>query len=350
VLVRLPKGNWYGQIAISEDGQWLYANQQFGNGYLWNLAGDRSEAPSAVLRGQSKLITKAVYSSDGRLLVTGSEDNSAFVWDLTADDPGSSPTILKHKDWVSAITISEDDKWLATGDGSGHAFLWDLMNLEKPITLLVGTGTMSSIKDLEFSSDGKWLAVAEHMTAHLWNLTTLDPTREHTELVGHGYVISDLEISADSRWLATGSWDGTARLWDLTRSDPSDNAVVFGDHAKQGLTVKFSPDSRWFITAETPAFTDLPARVQLWDLHRESPSIEPVTLPGLKAPIQHLAVSPDGLKLTVWGKDRRAYVWTLDADDLLKRARRVAGRNFTPDEWSKYFSETKYRKTFSDLP
>ena len=55
-------------------------------------------------------------SPDNRWLVTGSDDKTARLWDLSAKDPAANPVVLRgHEGAVSAVAISPDNRWLVTG-------------------------------------------------------------------------------------------------------------------------------------------------------------------------------------------------------------------------------------------
>ena len=66
-------------------------------------------------------------SPDNRWLVTGSDDETARLWDLSAKDPAANPVVLRgHEGEVSAVAISPDNRWLVTGSYDKTARLWDL--------------------------------------------------------------------------------------------------------------------------------------------------------------------------------------------------------------------------------
>jgi WD40 repeat protein len=115
--------------------------------------------------------------------VTGSEDGTARLWDLTAKDIAASSVVLRgHVDAVKALGISPDNHWLVTG-----------------------------------SEDG---------TARLWDLTAKDIAASPVVLRGHVDAVKALGISPDNHWLVTGSSDGTTRLWRLNINDLKDLARV----------------------------------------------------------------------------------------------------------------------------
>ncbi len=75
-----------------------------------------------------KMASRALaISPDGHWLVTGSADNTARLWDLTAPDPAASPVVLRgHEGGITALAISPDGHWLVTGSDDTTARLWDL--------------------------------------------------------------------------------------------------------------------------------------------------------------------------------------------------------------------------------
>src|SRR5262249_9213325 len=127
----------------------------------------------------------------------------------------------------------------------------------------------------------------------VWDLTDLDAEprilRQDTSVVA-------LAISPDSRWLATGGADGTTWLWDCPSRDTSPSRLV--GHTDAVTIVAFSPDGHWLLTG---------------------------------------------------GKDSTVRLWTLSLNELVARARRTVGRNFTFAEWQRYFVGQRYRKTFPNL-
>ena len=71
-------------------------------------------------------------SPDNHWLVTGSDDKTARLWDLSANNPAADPLVLRgHEGRVTGVAISPDSRWLVTGSddrrrGSG---IWESAQL-----------------------------------------------------------------------------------------------------------------------------------------------------------------------------------------------------------------------------
>lgn len=112
------------RTAFSSDSRHLISGKS-----IWNL--DRSTGSatlSYVLTGHDSSVHSATFSSDVRWAVTGSQDRTARVWDLTAEDVAKSPLVLRgHDDRLFAVAIHPEGRWVATATERGKTIrLWDL--------------------------------------------------------------------------------------------------------------------------------------------------------------------------------------------------------------------------------
>ena len=83
--------------------------------------------PWRVLKGHNEPVNAVAISADSRWLVTGSGDNTAGLWDLSAEEPENTARVLKgHDGSVKAVAISSDGRWLVTGRNDKTARLWPL--------------------------------------------------------------------------------------------------------------------------------------------------------------------------------------------------------------------------------
>jgi WD40 repeat protein len=188
-------------------------------GYALGQPTDRKEpGTSTTEAGAPKLLrtiaahddfTNALaFSADGKYLVSGGEDKTVKVWDVSTG--ANVRTLTGHKQRVESVAITSDGKTIASGGLDAHAFVWD-----------GESGKIRSQIDhcyshIALTPDGKTLAVIDLISD---SVLLFDPAtgKERGKLGGHKGGIRVLALSADGKTLVSGGReDGTARVWDLT--------------------------------------------------------------------------------------------------------------------------------------
>ncbi|WP_410644974.1 WD40 repeat domain-containing protein [Amycolatopsis sp. lyj-346] len=107
--------------AFSPTGQFL-ATANGSNVSLWD---PRTGQVVFTLRGHTDGVTAVAFRPDGNVLVTGSKDGTARVWDLiTRKEIAQLPGHDTDDDGVTALAFDPTGGVLATGDGDGVIRLW----------------------------------------------------------------------------------------------------------------------------------------------------------------------------------------------------------------------------------
>src|SRR6185503_17542567 len=75
-----------------------------------------------------------VFSRDGRLLASGSSDNSIKIWDVASRR--ELRTLLGHTANIESVDFSPDARLLASASDDGATFLWDANTGEHLLTLI----------------------------------------------------------------------------------------------------------------------------------------------------------------------------------------------------------------------
>src|SRR6516165_7674839 len=86
-------------------------------------------------------IRAVVYSPDGKRVLTGSNDNTARLWDTAAGEAVA--TLKGHTAFVRAVALSPDGKRVLTGSWDNTARLWDAATGEAVATLRGHTAFVS---------------------------------------------------------------------------------------------------------------------------------------------------------------------------------------------------------------
>jgi hypothetical protein len=178
-------------------------------------------------------VTAAAFGPDGKVVLTGSADNTARLWDAATGQPIGAP--LEHKGRVGAVAFGPDGKAVLTGSLDNTARLWDAAT-GKPIGApLEHKGRVGAVA---FSPDGKVVLTGSlDNTARLWDAGTAKPIGTFLEHKGSVLAVA---FSPNGKRVITGSLDNTARLWDAGhRGEPSGDSgtAVLAVQAMTGLKI-----------------------------------------------------------------------------------------------------------------
>ncbi len=313
----LKHDGWVYSVAFSPDGKLLATGSNDNTAKVW-------EMPSGVLLATLKhgsSVRSVAFSPDGKLLVTGSDDNTAKVWEMPA---GRLIAILKHDDDVNSVAFSPDGTLLATGTRLA-AKVWEM-----PSGVLMATLKHDDwVGSVAFSPDGKLLATgSDDNTAKVWEMPSgvLMATLKHDPIVG----FVSVAFSPDGKLLATGSADKTAKVWEM----PSGRLIATLKHDNYVNSVTFSPDGKLLATGSydnTAKVWEMPSGVLMATLKHDGD-------------VRSVAFSPDGTLLAtrsnLWNSNLQKYtiseakVWEMPSGVLiatLKHGDGVSSVAFSPD-------------------
>ena len=83
---------------------------------------------TGVLSGHSNFVRSVTFSSNGTLLVSGSEDQTIKLWDMQTG--GVVKTFSGHDRWVLSVCISADSTVIASGSADKTIRLWNIQTGE----------------------------------------------------------------------------------------------------------------------------------------------------------------------------------------------------------------------------
>ncbi|MDZ3836299.1 MAG: hypothetical protein U0S49_02870 [Rhodospirillales bacterium] len=261
------------------------------------------------LHDHGGLVLSAVYSPDGKRIVTASQDGTARLWSAGTGKPTAEP--LQHRDAVFSAAFDREGNRVVTASFDGTVRIWtaeegalvSLIDVGAPaleatftsdgrhvvVTTLevpgkpiaqppffrtdtalwdVESGRRVGEKDREALQNVKFLQLANHVVVGtgdgLIRLASALDDEPIAVLPGHRGSISRIVTSPGGQRLATISADGVVRVWKLPPAEPHALVRYANGIADQYLTA----EQRLFSDAERTALGlgkhPLPFREWLW--------------------------------------------------------------------------------------
>jgi WD40 repeat protein len=267
-----------------------------------------------VLLAHKSPVNSAAFSPDGRQLLTGSDDQTARLWDAWTGEAIGSPFL--HPSPVVHVALSSDGQLAAAAMATGQVQLWKVPAGERVASPL---GHGSRIAHLLFSPSGRQLlTVADDNSAKVWEVSS---ARLRWTLT-HQDAVMDALWSPNGRFIATASRDRMVQLWDAATGEPMRKPLV---HDAPVQELEFSPDSRRLVTASG-------WHVRVWNVTTGEPAQWILKHDG---EVSAISFSPDGQRILTASADQTARLWDAltgkTQGPTLHHSEPVTAATFSPD-------------------
>ena len=156
-------------------------------------------------------ITGVDVTSDGKLAVSGSHDQTARIWDTeTGKLVATLPKLRGTHMTYHCAQFSPDDKLVAAGNERA-VIVWDVAR-KKVLHQL--SGHDGYCRCLDFSADSRWLVTGgDDDLIRIWRVSD---GKNVATLSGHTDMLTGVSLSSDQKTLASGSFDKTVKLWEVS--------------------------------------------------------------------------------------------------------------------------------------
>jgi WD40 repeat protein len=274
-------------LAFTSDGKLLASGSVDQTIVLWNPAtGNQLRA----LKGHSGTVSSIAFSPDDKQLASGSADNSIKIWDVAGGS--AKQTLTGHTLYVSSVAFSPDGKMLASGSGDQSVKLWDLASGRELRTLVVGPPQRAGMPvSVALSRDGRTLATGAQ-EAKLWDVRSGKEIRTLKVTESNSPTENPLAFTNDGKLLATGGGKAV-KLWDVATGTAL--RTLPGD----ARALSISPDQ------QTIAGTS-GIEIKLWNV---TTGQESHTFQGSQLGVDSVAFNPDGKLLAVGNSDNSIILW-----------------------------------------
>ena len=389
-------------IAFSADGKTLYTCSLDGAIFAWDLGGNRRFGRPFTIRGLDAVgrdpnvspLPPLALSPEGSRFATRTGTNDVTIFSLVTLRPIRTFR-ARIGGPVGAIAWSLSGDRLAVAGGKGRVQLWSVGAQPRLVRELHGlhsaTKLGETVNAVEFSPDGDVVAAVATVQAPpgpsppvglagawrtasgtlLWKHVhrkgpadavafsrdgnrlalgfeagpdagedqLVNPTTGRVERTLRPISFSQSFAFSPDGTLATGSWSGIVELWEPSSGRRLGHPVLA--LPAPVATISFSPSGDEFATGGGSG-----GFVKLWDTKTLQQLGSP--FPGSPGQWANGQFTRDGSKLVTLYQDGRGAVWPGTLSAWEEHACRVAGRNFTREEWSRFVTGRAYAKTCPD--
>jgi WD40 repeat protein/uncharacterized caspase-like protein len=280
---------------FSPDGKRIVTTSMDKTGKIWDAT---SGQVLTDLKGNDNFVYTAEFSPERKTFLTVSFDSTVKIWDASTGD--MIHELQGHKDAVWGAHYSKDGKKIVSCSRDNTAKIWDAQTGKLLRDL---TGHESFIQNASFTEDGQRVATASYdKSVRVWDVNS----GSAIQVIKHhkGFVYSAM-FSRDGKQLVTASGDSTARIFDVQTGRLM---YELTGHRHQVWAAEYSADNKWIATAS------FNGEVKIWNASNGKLAYN---LDGHTAAVWHLRFSPDDKWLVSASDDKTFKVWDVFTGKLL---------------------------------
>jgi WD40 repeat protein len=306
IVPQIGHSDWVSCAAFSPDGRIIVSGGQDNRLKLWDastgyelrtLWAHSASVPTDPRQFES--VHAVAFSPDGRVIVSASD--TIKLWDTAS---GRELRTLHGKDeTVGPVTFSPNGETIISGGDDGTLALWNIASGRVVRTFIVNRNW--PVGAAAFSPDGRTIAASGFNQLKLWDAAS---GRELRTLVGPRIRISAFAFSPNGQTIVSGSGNSngaTVTLWDLASGRELRTIAEHGDFVN---AVAVSPDGRMIVSGSSNPMGD-----QNFVTLRDAESGRELhTFTGHTYTVTSVAFSPDGRTVLSGSRDRTLKLWNVE--------------------------------------
>ncbi len=248
--------------------------------------------------GHSLGVATAVFSPDGKRLVTASLDNTVKIWEVSSGLLLAN--LMGHTDTVVTASFSPNGKLILTAGEDGTAKLWDANSTALITDIKAHEG---KIRFASFSPDGKkFFTAALNGSVKLWDVAT---GKLLVDLKRHNQMVTEAWFNSNGKKILTSSIDSTAKIWD---AETGKILIDFKDHKNEVYSISINSSGKKAVTGSadsTAKVWDAETGKILFDLKKD------------KGVLWYTIFSPDEEKILTVSDNGSTKIWDAETGKLL---------------------------------
>lgn len=184
-------------------GEYVFAGAQDNNIVRYHLGTKKK----AELKGHKSWVRAMAFAGKEKLLFSGDWAGRLIAWPVDGDSPSEKWTIVAHKGWLRALSVSPDGKTLASCGNDHLVKLWSIPDGKLLTTL---RSHEWHVYNVAFHPDGKQLVSADlRGNVKVWDLAKESVSREMDAKVLYKY---DQGFGADIGGVRSMAFSGDGSL------------------------------------------------------------------------------------------------------------------------------------------
>ncbi|CAB9518336.1 like/WD repeat-containing protein TBL1XR1 [Seminavis robusta] len=253
---------------------------------------------------KNKDVTTLEWSSDGKLLATGSYDGVARVWSRSG---ALLHTLRGHKGPIFSLKWNKRGNYLLSGSYDKTTIVWDVSGNTGFVEQQFNDHQAPAL-DVDWRDDTTFASCSTDKTVNICKVGVSAPLKTYS---GHTDEVNAVKWDPSGDLLASCSDDCTAKVWDVS-GDRSAPLQDFKSHRQEIYTVKWSPTGPGSQNPQKKcilATASFDGSVRLWNVqdgscirvfsrHRDS--------------VYSVAFSPSGSFLASGSLAGQMYIWNVD--------------------------------------
>lgn len=188
------------------------------------------------MKAHNATVRSVNFSSDGKLLLTSSDDKSLKVWNVA--DRRFIYSLTGHSNWVRTAHFSPDSRLVGSGADDKTVKIWDTEQRSEIHTFSDHSGIITSVK---FHPDGTCIASGSHdKKIKIWDVRSKRLIQHYD---AHADCVNQISFHPSGYYLLSASNDAKLKVWDLRQGRLS--YTLYG-HEGAATAAAFSQGGDYF--------------------------------------------------------------------------------------------------------